>query len=95
MAYVSRRQLLDARREQAWLRETGTLEPAEETDFAIARARHFEDWAALSVFLFFLSGADAYVAAYLADFDERIEIGSTGDGGVRLRADFRIGGGRP
>jgi hypothetical protein len=88
MSYVSRRQLLDARRARGWLIATGQIEAGEDTDFAIARARHFEDWAALSIFLFFLAGADAYVAAYLADFDERIEVRPGPD--RSLRFDFRI-----
>lgn len=86
MSYLARSQLRDARREQDWLRETGELEEDEETEFAIARARHFEDWAALSLFLVFLSAADAYVAAYLADFDERIGVRPDADGALRIEA---------
>jgi hypothetical protein len=74
MSYVARSQLRDARREQDWLRESGQIAPDAETEFALARARHFEDWAALSIFLMFLSGADAYVSAYLVDFDEHIGV---------------------
>jgi hypothetical protein len=84
MSYVARTQLNDARREQAWLRETGAVGPTEETEFALARARHFEDWVALTVFLFFLSGADAYVSAYLSDFQDRIGVRPMPDGAFRI-----------
>jgi hypothetical protein len=91
MAHVARRQLQDARREQEWLREIGQLAPDGETEFAIARARHFEDWAALSLFLFFLSGADAYVAAHLADFEDRIGVLPSPEGAVQFRATLPVG----
>jgi hypothetical protein len=91
MSHVARHQLRDARREQAWLRETGLLDVEAETEFAISRARHFEDWAALSLFLFFLSAADAYVSAHLADFDERIGVMPEPEGGLQLRVTLPLG----
>jgi hypothetical protein len=91
MTYVARRQLQDSRREQEWLRLAGELEPLERTELVEARAQHFEDWAALSVFLFFLAGADAYVAAYLADFDDRIGVSPEADGGFRFEARIPVG----
>ena len=84
MSYVSRKQLLDARRELEWQRESGLVTTESDTEFVQARARHFEDWAALSIFLIFLSGADAYVSAYLADFDERIGVRPGADNSLRL-----------
>lgn len=94
MTYLTRQQLADARAEQEWLRDTGVINPTDETDFALARSQHFEDWAALTIFLMFLSGADAYVSAYLADFGERVEIRSAEGGGVRLETRIPVGGGR-
>jgi hypothetical protein len=91
MTYTARRLQRDAVREQTWLRDTGQIEPTAETEFALARARHFEDWAALSLFLLFLSGADAYVAAYLADFDERIGVLPDPDGGLQFRLSVPVG----
>ena len=91
MSYVARQQLRDARLEQDWLRETGRLGADQETEFALARARAFEDWAAFGVFVVFLSGADAYVAAYLVDFDERIGVAPTGGGGVAVSARIPVG----
>ena len=91
MSYVARRQLADARREQFWLRESGQIGPAEETPLALAREQQFEDWAALTLFLFFLSGADAYVSAHLADFDDRIGVQSTPEGSLRFEANLPLG----
>jgi hypothetical protein len=94
MTYVSHRQLVDTRREEEWLRETGQIAENADSDFALARGSHFEDWATLSVFLFFLSGADAYVTAYLADFDERIGVMPGSGGAVQFRATVPLGGPR-
>ena len=91
MSYVSRRQLADAREQQAFLRDTGQIEPTEETGLYEARSQQFEDWAALSVFLFFFAGADAYVSAYLADFDERVGVRPGLDGSFEIRASFPVG----
>lgn len=91
MTYVARRQLHDARRELAWQQEIGVVAPTVESEFVLARGRHLEDWAALSIFLFFLSGADAYVAAYLSDFQDRIGVLPGNDGTLRIEA--RLPGG--
>jgi Family of unknown function (DUF5683) len=89
MTYVARRELEDARLQQDRLREAG-LDDDEDTEFVQARARHFEDWAALSIFLMFFSGADAYVAAYLSDFDERIGVRRGPAGDLRLQVDLPL-----
>ncbi|MBW3534198.1 MAG: hypothetical protein KY453_03105 [Gemmatimonadetes bacterium] len=39
-----------------------------------ARSQQIEDWAALGIFLVFLSGADAFVSAHLADFPDPVEL---------------------
>ncbi|GMR12750.1 MAG: hypothetical protein BMS9Abin29_0943 [Gemmatimonadota bacterium] len=39
------------------------------------RSQQFEDWLAFGVFMLFLSGADAFVAAHLADFPEPLSPG--------------------
>lgn len=54
-----------------------------------ARSEQREDWIALGVFWLLLNGADAFVAAHLADFPEPIEIealppGSSGPMEVRI-----------
>ena len=104
MSYVARRQLHDARAQQEWLRTAPLPDPDpdpgadlpldQDSEFVQARARHFEDWVALSVFLFFFAGADAYVSAYLADFDERIGVRPGADGALRFEARLPVGGPR-
>ncbi|MEX2584142.1 MAG: DUF5683 domain-containing protein [Gemmatimonadota bacterium] len=91
MTYVANRQLGDARKQQEFLRAAGEADLEEDTEFVEARARHLEDAVALSLFLMFFSGADAYVAAYLADFDERIGVRRGQDGSLRLQANIPLG----
>ncbi len=50
-----------------------------------ARRTHLEDWIAAIVFNHLFSGADAYVAANLADFDTNVSVSATGRG-VRVVA---------
>jgi Family of unknown function (DUF5683) len=52
-----------------------------------ARSTHVEDWIALIVFNHLFSGADAWVAANLADFDANVNVARV-DGGVQLAARF-------
>lgn len=91
MTYVSHRQKADAAAQQEALRNAGVLGPLERTDLYDARAQQFEDWTTLSIFLVFFAAADAYVAAYLSDFDDRIGIDAFGDGGFRIRATLPVG----
>lgn len=60
-----------------------------------ARDQQFEDWLALGIFLVFLSGADAFVSAHLADFPEPVRldlrpVGERWEVGVSVP----VGGGR-
>ena len=48
-----------------------------------SREEQREDWITLSVFWLLASGADAYVAAQLADFDEHVGVSPTPGGGFR------------
>lgn len=50
-----------------------------------ARRAHLEDWIAVVVFNHLFAGADAYVAANLADFDANVEV-SSGERRMGLRA---------
>ncbi len=86
MAWVARSQRQDALEQQAWLRESGAIEPAARTGLVAARSQQFEDWTALTIFFFFAAGADAYVAAYLSDFDERMGVTPGADGSLQIRA---------
>jgi len=50
----------------------------------VARGEQRQDWLALGIFLVFLGGADAFVAAHLADFPVAVEITPTPEGGLEL-----------
>ena len=45
-------------------------------DRVAARRAHLEDWIAVVVFNHLFAGADAYVAANLADFDANVQVSS-------------------
>lgn len=61
-----------------------------------ARDQQFEDWTALGVFLLFLSGADAFVSAHLADFPEPVQVGvrPVGPERVEVGVSLPVGGPR-
>lgn len=90
--YKSYQKLQEAEDAQAWLRQIGELAPTEESGLVETRGQQVEDWFALSLFLAFFSGADAFVSAYLADFDEHIGIEPDIDGALRIRATIPVGG---
>ena len=50
-----------------------------------ARRAHLEDWIAVVVFNHLFAGADAYVAANLADFDANVDV-SSGERRMSFRA---------
>ncbi len=50
-----------------------------------ARRTHLEDWIAAMVFNHLFAGADAYVAANLADFDRNVQASAT-DRGIQISA---------
>jgi hypothetical protein len=92
MLHRSRLQLRDARERQSWLRETGQLQPTQVDPLVESREDQLEDWVTLSVFFLFFAGADAFVAAYLADFDEHVGVRPMPGGGVQL--EVRVPAGR-
>ncbi len=49
-----------------------------------SRSEQRQDWIALGLFLVFLSGADAFVAAHLADFPAAVEIEPTPAGALQI-----------
>lgn len=91
MLYKTVDRLEQARAYEDYLRETGQLEPTARYPLARAREAQREDWITLSIFLLFFSAADAYVAAQLADFDERVALVPAPDGRLELRASLRVG----
>ena len=60
-----------------------------------SRRQQVEDWAALGLFMVFLSGADAFVSAHLRDFPEPIpmtlDAGPRPGGGVTLGLSLAVG----
>jgi hypothetical protein len=55
-----------------------------------SRLQQQEDWAALGIFLLFLSGADAYVSSHLKDFPAPIEFEASPVGNGRMDVGFKI-----
>jgi hypothetical protein len=64
---------------------TSALRNKNIADRVSARRTHFEDWIAALVFNHLFAGADAFVAANLADFDTNVRVTST-DHGLRILA---------
>ncbi len=54
------------------------------------RSQQFEDWLAFGIFMLLLSGADAFVAAHLADFPEPLTPGFQALPDGRFEASLRI-----
>ncbi len=50
----------------------------------VSRSEQRQDWIALGIFLVFLSGADAFVSAHLADFPAAVEIETTPAGALQI-----------
>jgi hypothetical protein len=91
MVYKSTQKLYEAKDRERFLRATGQLEPGQRSGLVRDRRAQREDWLTLSIFWLFFSGADAFVAAHLRDFDAHVEIQPDGDGAVRLQATIPVG----
>jgi hypothetical protein len=91
MVYKARQQLRSARQLETNLRDTGQLTGPQRLDLVISREAQQEDWITLALFVMLFSGADAYVAAQLADFDDRFGVRPVLGGGVELEARFPLG----
>lgn len=85
MVYKSQQKLDESRERDRILRAAGQL--AQDRNSALTRDRlaQREDWITLSVFWLFFSGADAFVAAYLRDFDEHVGVAPAPSGGMQLQ----------
>jgi len=90
MVYKARQQLRSARQLETNLRDTGQLTGPQRLDLVISREAQQEDWITLALFVMLFSGADAYVAAQLADFDDRFGVRPVLGGGVELEARFPL-----
>jgi hypothetical protein len=86
MLYKSDRRLREALRQQRIARETGALDPGRRLPLVRDRQNQREDWLTLSIFFLFFSGADAFVAAHLQDFDVRVGATPGPGGTLELRA---------
>jgi hypothetical protein len=92
MWYTADQKLDEARERQAILRDLGQLEPDRRTPLVRDRENQREDWITLSVFWLFFSGADAFVAAHLQDFDVHVNaVPRPNGGGTELRATVPVG----
>lgn len=91
MLYKADQKLDEAKELQRTRREEGLL--AEDRTLPLVRARRNEreDWITLSAFWFFFSGADAFVSAYLRDFDTHVEVAPAPTGGVQFGAVVPVG----
>jgi hypothetical protein len=91
MVYKSDRKLNEAHEEDRILREQGLLEEGQVSPLTRDRRAQREDWITLSVFWLFFSGADAFVAAHLRDFDEHVGVEPSPTGGVQFQASIPVG----
>lgn len=92
MLVKSNRKLGEAREGERIARETGLLGPNQIDPLVRDRQNQREDWLTLSIFWLFFSGADAFVAAHLQDFDVHVNAVPTPDGAVQLQATIPLGG---
>ena len=86
MYYKSAQKLEEAQEVQRIQREAGVLGPDAKLPLVRDRENQAEDWLTLSIFWLFFSGADAFVAAHLADFDVHVGVVPRPDGAVQLQA---------
>jgi hypothetical protein len=91
MLYKADQKLDEAKRLEQQRRDEGLLAPDRTLPLVRARRNEREDWITLSVFWFFFSGADAFVSAYLRDFDTHVEVQPAPTGGVQFGAEVPIG----
>jgi len=91
MLYKADQKLDEAKELQRTRREEGLLAQDRVLPLVRARRNEREDWITLSVFWFFFSGADAFVSAYLRDFDTHVEVAPAPTGGVQFGAAVPVG----
>ena len=91
MVYTSDRRLQEAHERDRAMRDQGLL--AEDAVSGLTRDRRAqrEDWITMSIFLLFFSGADAFVATHLRDFDEHVGVQPASAGGVQFQGSVPLG----
>jgi hypothetical protein len=97
------RQLARARLEASGVTDPQELDDGVDNDPLVqdrqtlldSRNQQVEDWQALSIFLVLLGGADAFVAAHLADYPEplSIQVQPNAAGAIELRLSLPLAGG--
>ncbi|WP_420124986.1 hypothetical protein [Longimicrobium sp.] len=91
MVLKTNQKLGEARRLETIARETGEIGPTTKLPLVRDRENQREDWITLSIFWLFFSGADAFVAAHLQDFDVHVNAVPRPGGGTELRATVPVG----
>ncbi|MDB4947639.1 MAG: hypothetical protein JWM27_288 [Gemmatimonadetes bacterium] len=91
MVYKAQKKVEDARRREHTLHDNGILDPNTQSGLLHSRLSQREDWITLSMFWLFFSGADAYVATHLANFNAHVGAVPTPDGGVQVQATVPVG----
>lgn len=91
MVYTSDRKLQEAYERDRAMRDQGLLAPDAVSGLTRDRRAQREDWITMSIFLLFFSGADAFVAAHLRDFDEHVGVQPAPAGAVQLQGNIPVG----
>ena len=91
MLYKTTQKLREAREIETIARETGEIRIDQKHPLVRERENQREDWFTLSVFWLFFSGADAFVAAHLQDFEVHVNAVPRPGGGTELRATVPVG----
>jgi len=91
MVLKSQHRLNQAYDREEILKRTGAIPETQTTGLVRSRRAQREDWVALSVFWLFFSGADAFVGAYLRDFDASVQAGPGPRGGVQVGGSIPVG----
>jgi hypothetical protein len=91
MVYKSHQKLEEARDRERILHASGELAEGVHSGQVRSRLAQREDWITLSVFWLFFSGADAFVAAHLRDFDAHVGVGPAANGGAQLQVNVPTG----
>ena len=96
MVYKTSRQLSAARARDRWARAQNDVPDEDEppTDLTLSRSQQFEDWVTLAISVALFSGADAYVTAQLADFDEQVQVRPGAGNSLDISVALPVGWGR-
>ena len=92
MLWKSGEKLQEARELETIARETGQIGIDDKHPLVRDRENQREDWLTLSIFWLFFSGADAFVAAHLQDFDVHVNAVPRPDGAMEVQATIPVGG---